>query len=124
VTRIILDDIDPQMLRDATSNKRHHWTRRNSVTHYWRVNAHAAGLKAGVPGFTAWPVHVTVTIRWPDNRKRDPGNWAPLAKACVDGMTAAGWWPDDDHTHVIGPDLRRDPVNGPVRVVVDVEEVL
>lgn len=42
----------------------------------------------------------------PDRRRRDPGNWMPTAKACVDGLVDAGVLADDDWTHVRGPDMR------------------
>lgn len=46
-------------------------------------------------------------------RRRDPGNWAPSAKAAVDGLVDAGVLPDDDHTRLLGPDPRiGDPVKG------------
>lgn len=33
-------------------------------------------------------------------RRRDPSNWMPTAKHVVDGLTQAGYWPDDDSRHV------------------------
>lgn len=45
----------------------------------------------------------------PDNRRRDPANWAPTAKAMVDGLVDAGVLPDDDHTHVAGPYMELTP---------------
>jgi crossover junction endodeoxyribonuclease RusA len=41
-----------------------------------------------------------------DGRRRDPANWAPSAKAAVDGLVDARVLPDDDDTHLIGPDMR------------------
>jgi hypothetical protein len=38
--------------------------------------------------------------------RRDPGNWAPSAKAAVDGLVDAGVLPDDDSTRLLGPDPR------------------
>lgn len=45
------------------------------------------------------------------NRSRDPGNWAPTAKAYVDGLVTPNpirpgehhLLPDDDHEHLLGP---------------------
>jgi hypothetical protein len=46
-------------------------------------------------------------------RRRDPGNWSPSAKAAVDGLVDAGLLPDDNHTHLLGPDPRiGSPVKG------------
>ena len=41
------------------------------------------------------------------NRRRDPSNWAPTAKAIVDGLTDGGIWPDDNSDWVEGPDCRQ-----------------
>lgn len=41
-----------------------------------------------------------------DGRRRDPANWAPSAKAAVDGLVDAGVLVDDDDKHLIGPDMR------------------
>jgi len=47
----------------------------------------------------------------PDSgHRRDPANWYPSFKACVDGLVDAGVLNDDDHAHVIGPDMRIGPV--------------
>lgn len=59
----------------------------------------------GIPAMTRARVVCRVTrdrlgYRW------DPSNWYPSAKACVDGFTDAGLWPDDSVLHVIGPDMR------------------
>jgi hypothetical protein len=68
--------------------------------------------------------HVTVTFRFPNNRRRDVHNLLPLvAKPIVDGIVGAGILPDDDDKHLVGPDLRRNPENGPYEIVVTVEPV-
>jgi hypothetical protein len=43
-------------------------------------------------------------------RRRDPGNWSPSAKAAVDGLVEAGLLPDDNSSHLLGPDPRLGPV--------------
>lgn len=40
------------------------------------------------------------------NRARDAANWAPTSKCLIDGLTAAGIWPDDNDAWVEGPDNR------------------
>ena len=42
----------------------------------------------------------------PATRRRDPGNWAPSAKAAIDGLIDAHVLPDDNHTRLLGPDPR------------------
>ncbi|MGW2495856.1 hypothetical protein ACWCV2_15325 [Streptomyces pseudogriseolus] len=39
-------------------------------------------------------------------RRRDPANWYGSFKAAVDGLVDAGVLEDDDHTRVVGPDMR------------------
>lgn len=39
-------------------------------------------------------------------RRRDPANWYGSFKAAVDGLVDAGLFEDDDHTRVVGPDMR------------------
>lgn len=47
----------------------------------------------------------------PGSRRRcDPANFYPSFKAAVDGLVDAGVLEDDDHTHVVGPDMRIGPV--------------
>lgn len=92
-----------------TANKRNHWRTNAKLTRYWR---NYAQIKARTEMNTGrWRhldrAHITITISWPDLRRRDPANWAPLAKAIVDGLVDAHVIDDDDHTHVTGPDLRR-----------------
>ena len=50
--------------------------------------------------------HCVATLTWRDRRRRDAHNIMPTIKACVDGVVAAGLLPDDDDTHLTGPDLR------------------
>lgn len=52
------------------------------------------------------PTHCTVHVGWPTKARRDVHNAMPTVKACIDGITRAGWIDDDDDTHLIGPDLR------------------
>lgn len=43
----------------------------------------------------------------PGSRRRlDPANLYPSFKAAVDGIVEAGVLEDDDHLHVLGPDMR------------------
>ena len=39
-------------------------------------------------------------------RRRDPAIWYGSFKAAVDGLVDAGLFEDDDHTRVVGPDMR------------------
>lgn len=92
----------PQPAPALTMNSRHHWAPKARWTAMWRKAAWAAA----VAGRTTWERDgqfvVTVYIPVKDKRRRDPHNWAPTMKACLDGLTDARWlWPDDDESHVL-----------------------
>ena len=76
-----------------TANQRLHWRARAART-------------ATLRNLGVTRAHCTVTVTFPDRRRRDVANWAPTVKALVDGCVQAGLLPDDDTAHLIGPDLR------------------
>lgn len=105
-----------------TSNQRHHWAVKARRTATVRMLArHAA---RGLP--VVERCRVTAAIGYPTASKADPSNAAPTVKACLDGLTDAGVWPDDDSRHVLavtyvrGPETRR---RGMYHVVIQIEEV-
>lgn len=53
----------------------------------------------------------------------DPANWYPSFKAAVDGIVEAGVLEDDDHTRVIGPDMRLGDVVRGGRIVLHIHEM-
>lgn len=123
---LILDDLDPTKL--VTANKRIHHMTRSTVCAYWRRLAHDVAVNAyghadvGQTWHTR--VRIVITVRFPTRRRRDVGNLYPyVAKPIVDGLVDARIIPDDDDHHCIGPDLRRDPNLGPVRISVAIEDL-
>ncbi len=105
-----------------TSNQRLHWAVKARRTATVRMLArHAA---RGLP--VVEHCRVTAAIGYPTASRADPSNAAPTVKACLDGITDAGGWADDDSEHVIavtytrGPETRR---RGMYRVVIQIEEV-
>lgn len=52
--------------------------------------------------------HVTALIGFQTQGRADPDNASPMVKAIIDAMTEAGWWRDDDSTHITGIDYQRD----------------
>jgi hypothetical protein len=105
-----------------SANQRLHYAPKAKLTAAWR------GLAARTVNTGFYPdrykcAHITVAIRFPTNHRRDVGNYYPTAKAIVDGLVYAQLLADDDDTRVIGPDLRRDRPNGPLRVTVTVEAI-
>ena len=60
----------------------------------------------------------------PGSRRRlDPANFYPSFKAAVDGLVDAGVLEDDDHTRVIGPDMRIGPVIKGGRIALHIQEL-
>lgn len=88
-----------------TANGRYHWADKAKRTRNLRQLA-ATTARGLEPVGT---VHVAAFVGYLTGGKADPSNAAPTVKALVDGLTDAGIWPDDDHTHVIGPTYLRDP---------------
>ncbi|MGL5910616.1 MAG: hypothetical protein ACRCZP_11485 [Phycicoccus sp.] len=91
--------------RFINSNHRPHWATRSKAVRQWRSATLIHARAQRVPSFTAG--HITVTVHYPDQRRRDVHNLAPTAKAIIDGLVDAGVFPDDNDAHLTGPDLRR-----------------
>ena len=75
---------------------------------YWATCAAFPGN--GPRGRAMPPCEVLVSIPVPGERRRDPHNWTPTCKAIVDGITAAGVWPDDNAAWVSLPEPTLRPV--------------
>lgn len=99
-------DVDDPGVGWLSANDRRHWAAHARAVRAWRSAAGWEARAARLPMLDR--VHAIVDVRVsPRTRRRDPSNWAPTAKACVDGIVAAGHLlPDDDATHLAGPDLR------------------
>lgn len=85
--------------------------RREALTMAWSAVAcqHWTTIPAGELA------QVQLTWRWPDNRRRDPGNYA---KELMDILTAAGVWTDDQWTVVHDESFTVDRTDPGVDVVV------
>ena len=59
----------------------------------------------------------------PSRRRADPANWYPSFKAAVDGIVDAGVLEDDDHTRLVGPDMRIGAVTPGGRLVLHIQEL-
>lgn len=95
----------PPGMELLNSNHRVHHYRRARIVKALRTAAKEAA--AGLPALDALaPVRIIAVVHPRDRRRRDPANWYPSVKAAVDGLVDAGVLRDDDHTRVIGPDMR------------------
>jgi crossover junction endodeoxyribonuclease RusA len=70
----------------------------------WRDSAHLHGKSKRINPFTK--AHILATLRFTTNAHRDPHNYYPTLKACIDGFVDAGLLPDDSSEYLIGPDVR------------------
>lgn len=121
---ILLDEVNPTMLLSINEqNRKGHWHRKRCVDYWHGLIVVAVMAADGLPPVLK-RARITVTFRFPTRRVRDTANLYPVAKACVDALvTRFEILPGDDDRYLIGPDLRRDPENGPHRVVVHIEDL-
>ena len=68
-------------------------------------------------------VHILGVLHPGSARRMDPANWYPSFKAAVDGLVDAGVVEDDDHTRVLGPDMRLGSVMRGSRLALHISEV-
>jgi crossover junction endodeoxyribonuclease RusA len=102
------------------SNQRLHWAQRARLTAHWRELAAALARQAKVPALAR--AHVLAAYLPPDRRRRDPANLYPTVKALVDGLVDAGVLPDDDATHLDGPDMRLGEPSKPAYFVLTITD--
>ena len=82
-----------------TANQRLHWTKHARRTANWRHYTKMVAREARIPTLPRISVHLE--IHPPDRRRRDPSNWMPTQKACVDGLVDARGVPDDSPAYVV-----------------------
>jgi crossover junction endodeoxyribonuclease RusA len=108
----------PAGLRLLNANQRMHHRPKGKLTAAIRAAAMEAvaedralmeALAAAKPGPLFQRVHILGILHPATARRADPANWYPSFKAAVDGIVDAGLLDDDDHEHVVGPDMRLGP---------------
>ena len=104
-------------LKFINSNQRLHRMQVANMTKQWRE---LASLAARNHEPLDTPVRIVATFFKTRGGRYDPNNLWPTVKACVDGFVDAGILVDDDHKHVIGPDMRHGGI-GPQRIVFTFE---
>lgn len=95
----------PEGTKLLNSNQRLHFRDIAKLVAHIRQTTALLARHHRIPALQRIHVFYVVHPR-PTVRRRDPGNWAPSAKAAVDGLVDAGVLPDDDHTRLLGPDPR------------------
>lgn len=76
------------------ANRRIHYQQKARLTAAWRAAAALYAQSAGGPSFERCTV--TATPRPIGSRRRDAANLYPTIKACIDGLTDAGVFADDN----------------------------
>lgn len=107
------------------ANANLHFRKKADLVKTIRQTAWAMARHAKLPALQH--AHIYYVIH-PDlkGRRRDPGNWSPSAKAAIDGLVDAGILPDDNHTHLLGPDPRiGTPIKGSQMVlhITDLDQI-
>ena len=99
-----------------------HWGRRKRLTEELRAAAGWLAKGQRIPRLER--AHVLGIYEPPDRRRRDPSNYLPSFKACIDGIVQdAGVLSDDDAAHVDGPDMRLGSVHPGGRLILIITEV-
>jgi hypothetical protein len=109
----------PAGLTLLNANQRMHHQQKAKHTRAIRDAAHEAvtecpslmdALAAAKPDPLFQRAHILGVVHPGSHRRADPANLYPSFKAAVDGLVDAGLFEDDDHTRVVGPDMRLGPV--------------
>lgn len=104
------------------ANDRSHRFAAARLTKAWRAAACVAAKDAGLPTFER-QVHITASVHKIHGRQYDAANWAPTAKAAVDGLRDAGVLLEDSNKYVVGPDMRAgERATGRAYLVLTIEE--
>ncbi|MET7573360.1 hypothetical protein ABZT04_33420 [Streptomyces sp. NPDC005492] len=100
----------PYVEEMLTSNQRLHHMAEHRIRRELRKHAAQMARLQRLPRLQRAAIFYVLHPR-PIKRQRDPGNWAPTAKAYVDGLVTPDphlpqerhLLPDDDHEHLLGP---------------------
>jgi crossover junction endodeoxyribonuclease RusA len=103
------------------ANQRLHYHPKARLTAGWRQATRIA-VENGFNPYHFGRARIVVAIRFPNNIRRDVGNYYPTAKAIVDGLVDSRLIHEDNDLVITGPDMRRDYPNGPLRVTVTITE--
>lgn len=88
----------PQPAPLLNMNDRHHWAPRARWTKEWRyvTTTHTSVMLGRTRRAPVGAVIVQLYLPVKNSRRRDPHNFTPTLKACVDGIVDAGVIPDDN----------------------------
>lgn len=108
MTELVIDVPENEWL---TSNMRFtHWAQKTRRIKALRQRAFFLARSQGL--IVPTPTLVVAEIGYPRGGRADPSNASDVVKPCLDGITDAGGWPDDDSRHVVGVLYQRGPKTG------------
>lgn len=86
------------------ANDRHDRYKRARIVKNLRTITHQLAVIRRIPRLER--AVITGLVHPPDNRDRDPHNWYPTYKACVDGAVDAGVLAKDSAEFLVGSDMQ------------------
>lgn len=92
-------EIPPRTVLLNANDRPNHYARARIVKNL-RTIAHQLAVIRRIPHLDR--VEITGFVHPPDNRDRDPHNWYPTYKACVDGIADAGVISKDSSQFLVG----------------------
>ncbi|MGX6605606.1 hypothetical protein ACWKSP_26260 [Micromonosporaceae bacterium Da 78-11] len=97
----------PAPAKWLNANQRTDLRRQTPDRRAWRDAGRVYAMQAKLPKLER--AYLLAELRFADNIRRDVHNLYPTIKAVVDGLIDYGLLPDDNHHHLVGPDLRYGP---------------
>ncbi|MFB7219368.1 hypothetical protein [Streptomyces sp. NPDC056227] len=82
-----------------------------------------AALAEANPGPVLEHAYILGVVHLGTRRLFDPANFYPSFKATIDGLVDAGVLEDDNHTRLIGPDMRMGPVAKGGQLALHIQEL-
>src|SRR5689334_17174784 len=83
-----------------TMNDRLHWRNVDRRKSEWRELTRRAAEEAGLPMGIATMARLEAHLRFRRRVRRDPINWHPTVKPCLDELVALGFLPDDSPAYL------------------------
>ncbi|WP_435279284.1 hypothetical protein [Streptomyces sp. 1222.5] len=122
----------PPGLPLLNANQRLHHAPRARMTAEIRSKAMAAcsedehmraALAATNPAPALQHAYILGVLHPATRRRIDPANFYPSFKAAIDGLVDAGVLEDDDHTRLVGPDMRIGPLVKGGQLTLVIQEI-
>lgn len=82
-----------------------------------------AALAEANPGPVMQHAYILGIVHPTREGRFDPANWYGSFKAAIDGIVEAGVLEDDDHTRLVGPDMRPGPKVQGGQIVLVIQEI-